>query len=292
MRRQARFELNPMHYDLHSHSTASDGTLGPAALVQRAACQGVDVLALTDHDSTAGHAEARAAADEAGIRFVPGVEISVTWGGTTVHIVGLHVDGDHPALQRALTTIRATRDGRAEAIAEKVGQLGIDNALAKARELAPGGLVARTHFARLLVNQGLADDVGAAMKKYLLRGKAAYVDAQWADLEDAVAWIIEAGGIPVIAHPARYKFTASKLRVLTQSFREMGGQAMEVVSGSHGPDDVQSMAAHCRRAGLYASQGSDYHGPENPWVELGRLGTLPGDLKPVWELFPGGELGS
>ena len=277
-----------MHYDLHSHSTASDGTLSPAALVQRAARQGVDVLALTDHDNTAGHAEAQAAADAAGIGFVPGVEISVTWGGTTVHIVGLHVDGGHPALQRALTAIRATRDARAETIAEKVESLGVENALTKAKTLAPGGLVARTHFARLLVNAGLADDVGAAMKKYLLRGKAAYVGAQWADLEDAVSWITQAGGIPVIAHPARYKFTATKLRVLTQSFREMGGLAMEVVSGSHGPDDVQSMAAHCRRAGLYASQGSDYHGPENPWVELGRLRALPEDLKPVWELFPGG----
>lgn len=275
-----------MRYDLHSHSTASDGTLSPTALMQRAARQGVDALALTDHDSTAGHAEARAEADAVGINFVPGVEISVTWGGTTVHIVGLHVDGAHPTLRRELAAIRAIRDARAGAIAEKLEKLGIENALAQAGELAPGGLVARTHFARLLVNRGLADDVGAAMKKYLLKGKAAYVGTQWAALENAVSWIRQADGVPVIAHPARYKFTATKLRALTGSFREMGGQAMEVVSGSHGPGDVQSMAAHCRRSGLHASQGSDYHGPENPWVELGRLGALPEGLKPVWELFP------
>ena len=278
-----------MHYDLHSHSTASDGTLSPTDLVQRAARQGVDVLALTDHDSTAGHAEAQAAADAVGLGFAPGVEISVTWGGTTVHIVGLHVNGAHPVLQRELAAIRAIRDARAETIAARLETLGVENALARARALAPGGLVARTHFARLLVQQGLADSVGAAMKKYLLRGKAAYVSAQWAKLEDAVSWIRQADGIPVIAHPARYKFTATKLRALAETFRDIGGQAMEVVSGSHSPDDIQTMAAHCRRAGLRATLGSDYHGPENPWVELGRLRALPADLPPVWELFPVGK---
>ena len=275
-----------MHYDLHSHSTASDGTLAPAQLVHRAAAQGVDVLALTDHDTTAGHEEAMSAARETGIQLVPGVEISVTWGGATVHIVGLHVDGRNPTLRTALADIRKIRDTRAAAIAAKLERLGVENALNKAQELAPGALVTRTHFGRLLVNEGLADSLGAAMKHYLLRGKAAYVGTQWVDLQEAVDWIRGAGGIAVIAHPARYRFTAAKLRAMTQAFQEMGGQAMEVVSGSHGGADIQSMAAHCRRCGLHASRGSDYHGPENPWVELGRMQPLPEGLEPVWTLFP------
>ncbi|MGB0722827.1 MAG: PHP domain-containing protein [Gammaproteobacteria bacterium] len=274
-----------MIHDLHCHSTASDGTLSPTELVRHAIGQGVDVLALTDHDSTCGLEEARAAAGEE-LRLLNGIEISVTWGGRTVHIVGLGLDPDHAPLREGLVGIRETRETRAIRMAEKVEKLGVDDALNKARALAPGGLIARTHFARLLAQEGLAEDYGTAIRKYLLNGKKAFVSGHWADLEQAVGWITGAGGVAVIAHPARYNLTATKLRALVGAFRECGGQAMEVVSGSHSAQDVINMAVHVRNNGLHASCGSDYHGPENPWVELGRLRPLPADLPPVWDLLP------
>lgn len=268
--------------DLHSHSLASDGTLTPRELVARAAAAGVQVLALTDHDETAGHAEAELAAAEFGIRFVPGVEISVTWEGITLHVVGLNVDA-HPLLEQGLARLRAFRDWRAEEIGRRLAKHGVRDAYAGACALARGRIVSRTHFAQYLASQGFGRDARGVFQHFLRRNKPGHVPGNWAALDEAVGWVRAAGGIAVLAHPARYDLSATKLRRLLAEFMACGGEAMEVVSGSHSREDNEAMAAHARRTGLLASAGSDFHGPENPWVELGRLPELPAGCVPVWE---------
>ncbi len=270
-------------YDLHSHSWVSDGTLSPTELVLRAHAAGVDFLALTDHDDTAGCAEAAAAAAPLGLGLVPGVEVSVTWQGSTVHIVGLHVDPAAPGLQAGLEQLRAFRDWRAEEIGRRLAARGLDGAYDGARALARGRIVSRTHFAHYLVSRGCGADVREVFKHYLRRNKPGHVPGQWASLEEVVGWIREAGGIAVVAHPARYDYTATKLRRLLGEFVECGGEAIEVVSGSHTRDDALLMARYAQKFDLLASAGSDFHGPENPWVELGRLAGLPEGCRPVWE---------
>jgi hypothetical protein len=271
-----------MLFDLHSHSTASDGTLSPTALVKRAREQGVQVLALTDHDTTAGLAEARQAAGN-DLTLINGIEVSVSWNGQTIHIVGLGLDPDNAALQAGLARLCEFREWRAGEIARRLEKKRIPGAFEGASAYAKGQLLSRTHFARFLVEKGYAETVGKVFKHYLVRGKPGYVPGKWAELEEAVGWIKDAGGLAVVAHPARYRITATRLRALLGEFRECGGVAMEVVSGSHSKDDCLSMAAHARRQELYASQGSDYHGPENPWIELGRLRDMPEGCRPVWE---------
>lgn len=272
----------PSIYDLHSHSTASDGTLSPMELVRRAAAAGVGVLALTDHDTTEGLAEAKREAVRAGIGFVPGVEISVSWNGHTVHIVGLNVDPEHLALQAGLARLRQFRDWRAEEIGRRLGREGIEGAFEGARERSNGRLISRTHFARFLVDRGHCDDLRKVFKRYLTAGKPGHVAGDWASLEQAVGWICGAGGQAVVAHPARYKMTRSKRLRLLNEFRALGGVAMEVVSGSHSRDDCFVMGKHARDLGLLASVGSDFHGPENPWLELGRMPPLPEGCMPIW----------
>lgn len=275
-----------LSYDLHSHSTASDGTLSPTALVQRAAAAGVDYLALTDHDTTAGLAEARQAADAAGIRLVNGCEISVSWSGYTVHVVALNIDEQQAELQQGLAEIRDYRQWRAEEIGRRLARHGIDGAFEGASALARGELVSRTHFAHFLVQQGHATDVREVFKHFLVNNKPGFVSGQWASLESVTGWILAADGQAVIAHPARYGMTRTKLRKLIGEFKELGGQALEVVSGSHSKDDSFTMARHARENGLLASAGSDFHGPENPWIELGRLPALPAGCEPVWQAWP------
>lgn len=272
-----------LHHDLHTHSLASDGTLSPAALVARARQAGVDVLALTDHDTLDGLEEARDAARTAGLTLVPGVEISVTWAKQTVHIVGLQVNPHDASLRAGLQSLQEFRDWRAEEIGRRLAKAGIEGAYPAARALARGRIVSRTHFAHFLVEQGHAASVRDVFKRYLVQKKPGHVPGQWAELEQALGWIRAAGGLAVLAHPARYRMSASKLRRLIGEFRDAGGAALEVVSGSHSRDDTLSMAAHCRSAGLLASRGSDFHGPENPWVELGRLAELPRGCEPLWE---------
>ncbi len=274
-----------MQYDLHSHSTASDGTLSPTELVQRASQQGVDALALTDHDTTDGLGEAKNAAQEIGIELISGVEISVSWGKNTVHIVGLGIDEDNDALQAGLQSLREFRHWRAEEIARKLEKAGVAGAYAGAKKYAKGHLISRTHFARYLVECGKAKNIPAVFKKFLVQGKPGHVAGQWAELDEVVNWIKDAGGHAVIAHPARYKMSATRLRNLIQEFKDAGGHALEVVSGSHGPNDRHNMAQYARRFDLYASSGSDYHGPENPWVELGRLDRMPSSCRPIWTLW-------
>lgn len=278
-----------LHYDLHCHSTVSDGTLTPDALVERAAAQGVDVLALTDHDATGGLAAARAAAERCGIRLVNGVEISVTWSHQTVHIVGLHIDPGNPALQAGLARLGEFRKWRGEEIARRLEKAGIAGAHEGALAFAGGEVLSRTHFAHFLVQAGHAPDVRRVFKRFLVSGKPGHVPGDWAGLEEAVGWITGAGGQAVIAHPARYRISAGRRRALFGEFRECGGVGVEVVSGSHGPEDARAMAELARRFELLASRGSDYHGPPSPYVELGRLPPLPESCRPIWETWDEGE---
>lgn len=270
------------NYDLHSHSTVSDGTLSPAALVRRAQEKGVELLALTDHDEVAGAAEAAKTAAEIGLQFMAGVEISVSWGKQTVHIVGLNIDPDHAALNTGLARMREYRQWRGEEIGRKLEKVGIENAHEGALSHCKGDLLTRTHYGRLLLELGLASDLQQAFKKYLLRGKPGYVPGKWATLEEAVGWIRAAGGVAVVAHPARYNMTRTKLRSLFHDFIDFGGEGIEVVSSSHNDNEVHTMAQHAVDMGLAASRGSDFHDPAYPWVELGRLPALPKKCEPIW----------
>ncbi len=272
-----------LHFDLHSHSTLSDGTLSPEALVRRAHAQGVDILALTDHDVTDGLAEAAVTAAEVGLHLVSGVEISVTWSGVTFHIVGLNVDPEHIGLQTGLAKLRATRAGRGEEIARRLEKHGIEGALAGAQAFATGPILSRTHFARFLVEAGYAKDMRKVFKKFLVHNRPGYVPGEWATLEEAVGWIRDAGGQAVIAHPARYRVSATRLRQFIESFKDCGGVGIEVVSGSHSASDAAGMAQYAKRYELLASCGSDYHGPEQSWQELGRPMPLPDGCVPIWK---------
>ena len=274
-----------IQYDLHTHSTASDGTLPPAELVQAAATAGVDVMALTDHDTLAGVDEARQMAEKLGLRLIPGVEISVTWQGATVHILGLDVNPECEVLQQGLVGLREYRDWRAEEIGRRLNKRGIGGAFEAASTLSTGKLVSRTHFARFLVAEGYARDVRQVFRKFLVQGKPGHVPGKWAALEDALDWILQAQGTAVIAHPARYNMTRSKLRKLIAAFRELGGRGLEVISGSHSKDEYLTMARHAKEFGLLSSAGSDFHDPRNPWIALGKLPPLPPGCEPVWRDF-------
>jgi 3',5'-nucleoside bisphosphate phosphatase len=251
--------------------------------VRRAAANGVGVLALTDHDDLTGLAEAQATADECGLRLVPGVEISITWGGITIHIVGLGVDPGSDALARGLEHVRASRARRAERIAAEFDALGMPGTLEGAYSYAANPhLVGRAHFARFLVERGVARDVKSVFHRYLVAGKPAYVPHEWAGLADAIAWIRASGGRAVVAHPGRYRLTRAELRQFFMEFIAAGGEAVEVVTGSHTRAQYVEFAQLARELGLLASRGSDFHGPEESEIDLGRLPPLPVDLKPVW----------
>ncbi|MFO1414321.1 MAG: 3',5'-nucleoside bisphosphate phosphatase [Burkholderiales bacterium] len=270
-------------YDLHSHSTASDGVLSPADLVARALGQRVDVLALTDHDDTAGLAEARAAAAGTPLTLVNGVEVSVSWERHTIHVVGLQVDPYAPVLADGLAGIRRGRDTRARAIGDSLARAGITGAYEGALGFVTSErLVSRTHFARFLVQRGHVKDMKAAFKRYLVRGKPGYVPHAWAPLADAVGWIHAAGGQAVLAHPGRYPLTATGMRRLLGDFRACGGDAIEILSSSHTPAQATEYATQARVFGLAGSCGSDFHGPEESWIDLGSLPPLPAGVTPVW----------
>lgn len=275
-----------MSPDLHTHSTASDGTLTPTQLLGRAAAAGVEVLALTDHDTLDGTIEAAAAAASFGITLIPGAELSVTWGGRTIHIVGLGLDPDSAVLNAGLARLLTYHGWRAEEIGRRLDKHGISDTFADARKLAGGALVGRMHFARLLVQRGLAASVRDVFKHFLVQGKPGHVAGDWATLEEAVNWIQAAGGQAVIAHPARYALSGTKLRALLGEFRELGGSAVEVVCGSHNKDEAFTFARHAREHRLLASAGSDYHGPETSWLDLGRLPALPPGCTPIWAEWP------
>lgn len=273
-------------FDLHSHSTRSDGLLTPAELVVRAAQKGVTVLALTDHDEVGGLSEAQAAAGLEGIVLVNGVEISVTWNGHTLHVVGLHVDPGCSELVAGLEHVRSGRRSRAEGMASSLAQAGIAGSLEGARSYAANPeLVSRTHFARFLVERGHSRDVQAVFKKYLVSGRPGYVPHQWASLEQAVGWIRASGGMPVLAHPGRYKLDNPQREMLLTQFRDLGGIGVEVVTGSHTAEQFATWGRYARRFGLLASAGSDYHGPRESYRDLGELPALPDGCTPIWSQF-------
>jgi len=268
--------------DLHSHSTVSDGLLAPRQLVRYAAEQGVTVLALTDHDDVAGLAEAREEALLQDIRFITGVEISVTWRRRTIHIVGLRIDADQAELTAGLARLRESRFERARRIAAELDKIGITGSFEGAMAYASDRIISRTHFARFLIEEGHAKDMKSVFKKYLVKGKPGYVEHTWAELHEALEWIHGAGGIAVIAHPGRYDFGPTLLRELFTEFKDLGGRAVEVVSGSHSPDEFGRFADLAKAFGLLASRGSDYHGPGHSYIDMGRLAPMPASCTPVW----------
>jgi len=272
-------------FDLHSHSTVSDGTYTPTELVRYAAAQGVEVMALTDHDDLGGLEEARVAAVEQGIQLVNGVEISVSWNGRTIHVVGLRVDPGHAELQAGLENIRAGRQTRAAAIAAELDKVGISGSLEGAQAYAHERIISRTHFARFLVANGHAKDVKTVFKKFLVKGKPGHVSHRWADMAEAIGWIKSSGGIAVLAHPGRYDIGKMTLHALFAAFKEAGGEAVEVVSGSHTPDQYRLFTEFAKQYGLLSSVGSDYHGPAHNYFDMGRLPPLPAGCLPVWEHF-------
>jgi len=277
-----------LNIDLHCHSTASDGLLTPAQLVEHAASLGVEVLALTDHDEVSGLDEARRTAAANGIMFVNGVEISASWRGQTLHIVGLGIDPDHPQLARGLMSIRDGRTVRARNIAAQLDKFGIHDSFEGAcRNAGEGHLIGRMHFARFLVEQGYARDVKTVFRHYLVKGKPGYTPHHWPSLSDAVGWIRDSGGRAVIAHPGRYKVSKDVLEELLLEFRTLGGEAIEVVTSSHTPEQSLLFARHSQRLGLLASRGSDFHGPGESYFDLGRMPDLPADCTPVWHDWKG-----
>ena len=275
-----------LNADLHCHSVVSDGTLTPEALAERAAANGVELWALTDHDEVGGQHRALAAATAAGIKYLTGAEISVTFANVTVHIVGLGFDPDNAALVQGLANTRDGRIPRAQDMAAQLAKVGIADAYEGAlKYVGNPQLVSRTHFARFLVESGVCKDTPEVFRKYLTEGKPGYVPHRWATLGDAVHWITGAGGVAVIAHPARYKFTANEEYALFSEFKAHGGQGVEVVTGSHTPAEYVTYAAMAREFGMVASRGSDFHSPDESHTDLGKLPYLPGELTPVWELL-------
>ncbi len=276
-----------MNFDLHCHSTVSDGTLSPSAVVARAAANGVTDLALTDHDAIDGLSEAREAAHQLGIRLIAGVEISVTWSWQTVHIVGLDVDPQSDVLTAGLKSVRSSRHGRASAIAERFAQIDIHGTLEGAYRFAENAeLISRTHFARHLVEAGHARNTNDAFERYLSVGRPGYVPHQWAELTDAVAWIRASGGIAVLAHPGRYKVSAQRMDDLFAEFKAAGGTGAEVVTGSQSLDLLGRFSTLCAKHALLASRGSDFHEPGEGQFDLGKLPNLPDTLTPVWSALP------
>lgn len=272
-----------INIDLHCHSTISDGVLTPIQVVERAHENGVQVLALTDHDETAGLHSASQRARELAMSFVPGVEISVTWAGRTVHIVGLQIDPDNDFLNQGLASIRKDRQERAYAMAERLEALGFAGAYDGAMSFVSNpALISRTHFARFLVRDGHCRHMQEVFDRYLGDHKPADVPIQWATLEQAVNWIHAAGGRAVIAHPGRYRFTPVQFDALFDAFKQLGGKGIEVITGSHKTEQFSEYAEVARNKGFLASVGSDFHEPGRGRRDLGELPPLPADLTPVW----------
>ncbi|MEY3179556.1 MAG: hypothetical protein RL474_678 [Pseudomonadota bacterium] len=276
----------PINADLHCHSVVSDGTLSPEELALRAHQNGVHLWSLTDHDVLGGQARAQDAALNLGMEYVSGVEISISWMGQTVHIVGLGFDPSNVTLQDGLRATRDGREERARQMAAQLAQIGIENSYEGALKFAGNPeLIARTHFARYLVEQQVCRDMDEVFRKYLVAGKPGYVSHRWASLDQAVDWITGAGGEAVIAHPGRYRLNAMQMDELYARFKDLGGAGIEVVTGSHSPDQYQTYAKVATRYGFMASRGSDFHDPQESDIDLGRLPHLPEHLTPIWSAF-------
>ncbi len=277
---------NILNADLHCHSVISDGTLTPEALAERAKTNGVELWALTDHDEIGGQQRAAAAARVQGLYYLTGTEISVTFAGETVHIVGLGFDANDADMLQGLRNTRGGREQRAMEMSEGLAKVGIKGAYEGALKFVGNPeLISRTHFARFLVESGVCRETADVFRKYLTEGKPGYVPHRWANLRDAVGWITKARGVAVIAHPGRYKFTPNEEYALFTEFKAHGGQGVEVVTGSHTPQEYVKYAETAREFGLAASRGSDFHSPDESHTDLGTLPFLPGELTPVWDLL-------
>ncbi len=272
-------------FDLHCHSTASDGALSPTKVVQRAKQQGVTSLSLTDHDTINGLEEAAKMAQSSDINFIPGIEISTTWENKCFHIVGLNIDPTNTCLISGIQKLQNLRTERAKKISQKLEKKRVPNAYEAVLKAANGGMITRSHFADYLYSEHYVSTRQQAFDRYLGKGKSAFVSTIWADLPKAIDWINQSGGVAVIAHPLRYKLTASWLNRFLSSFKEIGGQGIEVVTGRSSPEEIRRTLQYAKQYELAASVGSDFHTPDNQWVELGRLAPLPDSIKPVWELF-------
>ena len=272
--------------DLHCHSTASDGLLPPSDLARRALSNGVELLALTDHDNIDGLGDARSVVEASGKLFVNGVEISIEWGGLQVHILGYAFDAASEVLNAGLAGIRSGRIDRARRMGEALAVAGVEGAFAGALRYAENPtLVSRAHFARYLVEIGVCKDVRSVFDSYIVPGKPGYVEHQWVSLADAVGWIRSAGGVAAVAHPGRYKLSRNEMRQMLDEFKMLGGQGIEVVSGSHSADNISLYGRLAREYGFLASCGSDFHGSGESYVDLGRVASLPAGLVPIWEAF-------
>ena len=275
-----------LNADLHCHSVVSDGTLTPEELAARAHANGVELWALTDHDEIGGQQRAMAAARSHGLPYLTGTEISITFAGQTVHIVGLGFDAEDPRMQAGLRQTRGGRGERAREMAASLAAVGIQGAYEGALKYAGNPeLISRTHFARYLVEAGVCRETNEVFRKYLTEGKPGFVPHRWATLRDAVSWISDAGGLAVIAHPARYNFSPTEEYALFSEFKAHGGRGVEVVTGSHSAAEYVQYADMAREFGLAASRGSDFHSPNESHTDLGALPLLPGQLTPVWELL-------
>ena len=275
-----------LNADLHCHSVVSDGTLTPGELAQRASSKGVQLWSLTDHDEISGQHRAAAAARAQGMAYLTGTEISVSFAGTTVHIVGLGFDPDDAALTQGLAATRGGRGQRARDMAQGLAQVGIAGAYEGAlRYVSNPELISRTHFARFLVESGVCRETSEVFRKYLTEGKPGFVEHRWAGLGDAVRWITQAGGMAVIAHPARYRLSANEEFALFSEFKQHGGEGVEVVTGAHSVPEYATYAAMANEFGLAASRGSDFHSPTESHTDLGALPRLPASVTPVWELL-------
>ena len=275
---------NILNADLHCHSVVSDGTLTPEELAARAKANGVELWALTDHDEVGGQDRALAAARANGLKYLTGVEISITFANKTVHIVGLGFDAHNAQLVNGLCQTRGGRGARAQEMSDGLAQVGIHGAYEGALKYAGNPeLISRTHFARFLVETGVCHDTNEVFRRFLTEGNPGFVPHRWASLKDAVQWIVQAGGMAIIAHPARYGFTPNEEFALFTEFKAHGGQGVEVVTGSHTPAEYVTYADMAREFNLCASRGSDFHSPDESRIDLGTLPWLPGQLTPVWE---------
>ena len=272
-------------FDLHTHSTASDGILSPEMLVEKASAVGINTLALTDHDTVAGLAAAQSTAKKYNITLINGIELSCLWNNKTIHVVGLNFKADNKAIIDATTHLNHLREERAIKIGEKLKKVGIDNAYENAKRIAAGGTVTRQHFSTFLIENGNAKNQTDVFKRFLVNNKPGYASVEWPSLEETIAQINGAGGVSVIAHPMRYKLTATKLRNLIKEFKELGGKAIEVVTGHNQSAEIELATGYAKRYDMAASVGSDFHNGNTAWSQLGKLAKLPQGLTPVWELW-------
>jgi len=272
-------------FDLHTHSTASDGNLSPELLVKKASEVGIHTLALTDHDTISGLAAAKNAAKNYDVNLINGIELSCLWNNKTIHLVGLNFKADNKTIIDATFHLNYLREERAIKIGEKLKKVGIDDAYENAKRIAAGGTVTRQHFSTYLIENGNAKNQTDVFKRYLVNNKPGYASVKWPSLEETIAQINCAGGISVIAHPLRYKLTSTKLRKLIKDFKELGGKAIEVITGHNQSAEIELATAYAKRYDIAASVGSDFHNGNSPWSQLGKLKDLPQGLTPVWELW-------